>query len=119
MNKLAMLIPLLSLTLFATPLAAQTPSAARDLGTPPPPVEQVETLEEEGGLSLMVNDTSDWQNLVIAIAGSATDRDQPTAANASGTAALGKELATTCGAALSPFAVAIFDQLRTPVPVWE
>ncbi|MDZ4306742.1 Tol-Pal system beta propeller repeat protein TolB [Allopontixanthobacter sp.] len=80
-------LPLLILALFAAPVAAQ------DLGTAPPPVEEVETLEDDSGLSLTVTDTSDWQDLGIAIAGFATDRDQPTAANASGTAALGKELA--------------------------
>ncbi len=73
--------------IFAAPLAAQDPGSA------PPPAEQVETLEDQGGLTGSVTDTSDWQNLGIAIAGFATDRDQPTAANASGTAALGKELA--------------------------
>lgn len=79
---------------FAAPLAAQ------DLGSAPPPVEQLEILEEEGGLTGSVTDTSDWQDLGIAIAAFATDRDQPTGANASGTAALGQELARVISANL-------------------
>ena len=75
------LFALLILT-FAAPLAAQ------DLGTAPPPVEEVETLEDQGGLTGSVTDTSDWQDLGIAIAGFATDRDTQTAANASGIAIL-------------------------------
>ena len=75
------LFALLILT-FAAPLAAQ------DLGTAPPPEEEVETLEDQGGLTGSVTDTSDWQDLGIAIAGFATERDTQTAANASGIAIL-------------------------------
>lgn len=75
-----------ALLLVAAPLAAQ------DLGAPPPPVEEVETTEEEG-LSGSVSFEGNLEDLGIAIPGFATDRDAPTPANASGTAALGKELA--------------------------
>lgn len=72
---------------------AAAPLAAQDLGSVPPPDGQVVTIEQEGGLTGSVSDESEWQDLGIAIPGFATDRDAPTAANASGTAALGKELA--------------------------
>ncbi len=69
------------------------PAAAQDLGSAPPTQGSVETLEPDSGLTGSVSDTSDWQDLGIAIPGFATDRDVPTAASANGTAALGKELA--------------------------
>lgn len=73
-------------------LALAGPVMAQDLGTPPPPVGQVETTEEEG-LTGSVTYEGNLEDLGIAIPGFATDRDAPTPANASGTAALGKELA--------------------------
>ena len=88
-------VPAFALLLFAAPLAAQ------DLGTPPPPVGEVETTEEEG-LSGSVSFEGNLEDLGIAIPGFATDRDAPTPANASGTAALGKELARV-----------VFNDLRT------
>ncbi|ANU07304.1 Tol-Pal system beta propeller repeat protein TolB [Paraurantiacibacter namhicola] len=48
--------------------------------------------DDEGGLNVTVTDENAWQDLGIAIPGFATDRDQPTPANASGTSALGMEL---------------------------
>jgi len=53
----------------------------------------LEQIEEEGGLTGSVTDESDWQDLGIAIPAFATDSDQPTPANAGGTAALGLDLA--------------------------
>jgi len=76
MLRLAAILPLL---LLAAPAVAQD--------SPPPP----ETSEDEG-LSVTVTDENAWQDLGIAIPGFATDRDQPTAANSAGTAALGLEL---------------------------
>ena len=81
---------------MAAPLAAQN----QDLGQPAPEGGQVETTgidasgeDAEGGLTFTVTDESDWQDLGIAIPAFATDRDQPTPANSSGTAALGTEVA--------------------------
>ncbi|WP_128893582.1 Tol-Pal system beta propeller repeat protein TolB [Erythrobacter sp. HKB08] len=77
------------LILLAFGIAA--PAAAQDLGDRLPEGGEVETFEQEG-LSGSVTDESDWQDLGIAIAGFATDRDVSTPANTSGTAALGKEI---------------------------
>jgi len=68
------------------------PLMAQDLGDAPPPVTDVETVEEEVGLTGSVTDDSDWEDLGIAIASFATDRDVSTPANANGTAALGREI---------------------------
>ncbi|MBM0171389.1 Tol-Pal system beta propeller repeat protein TolB [Altererythrobacter sp. C41] len=90
------ILALLTLALFAAPAAAQDaqPTASQDLGAPVPTVGEVETIEQQdGGLTFTVTDESEWQDLGIAIPGFATDRDTPTPANSSGTAALGKELA--------------------------
>jgi len=46
----------------------------------------------EGGLSVTVTDDSAWQDLGIAIPAFATDRERTTAANSSGTTALGLEM---------------------------
>ncbi|WP_114521702.1 Tol-Pal system beta propeller repeat protein TolB [Altererythrobacter sp. ZODW24] len=78
-------------TIISLFLAA--PVAAQDVGTPPPVGGEVETIEEEGGLSGSVTDESAWEDLSIAIPGFATDRNQPTPASSGGTSALGKELA--------------------------
>ncbi len=56
------------------------------------PTIMVPELEEEG-LSGSVTDDSVWQDLGIAIAAFAPNRDEPTPANAQGTTALGLELA--------------------------
>ncbi|MEL6737939.1 MAG: Tol-Pal system protein TolB, partial [Pseudomonadota bacterium] len=81
---------------FAAPAWAQN----QDLGEPLAEGGEVEALtiegealEEEGPLRGTVTATSDWQDLGIAIPAFATDRDQPTPANANGTAALGREIA--------------------------
>ncbi len=84
----------LSLALFAAPLAAQN----EDLGEPVGEGGNVETAfeenaSEEGGLTGSVTDESDWQDLGIAIPAFATDRERSTPANASGTGALGGEIA--------------------------
>lgn len=58
------------------------------------PVEEVAVEgEDEGPLRGTVTDDSAWQDLGIAIPAFATNRDAPTPANASGTQALGAELA--------------------------
>ncbi|MEL6486368.1 MAG: Tol-Pal system beta propeller repeat protein TolB [Pseudomonadota bacterium] len=81
---------------FAAPSLAQN----QDLGEPLAEGGEVEALtiegealEEEGPLRGTVTATSDWQDLGIAIPAFATDRDQPTPANADGTGALGREIA--------------------------
>ena len=81
---------------LTAPLAAQN----TDLGEPVGEGGDVESVfeealssEDEGGLTGSTTDTSDWQDLGIAIPAFATDRDQPTPANADGTAALGREIA--------------------------
>ncbi|MFN6933944.1 MAG: Tol-Pal system beta propeller repeat protein TolB [Tsuneonella sp.] len=76
----------LLLTTAAAPLAAQ------DLGQKPPETTAVETTEEEG-LSGSVSFEGNLEDLGIAIPSFATDRNAPTPANTSGTAALGRELA--------------------------
>ncbi len=76
---------------LVAPLAA--PASAQDLGAPLPESGEVETVEQEFGLSGSVTDDSDWEDLGIAIAGFATDRDVPTPASNGGTAELGKQLA--------------------------
>ncbi|MFZ1742383.1 MAG: Tol-Pal system beta propeller repeat protein TolB [Pontixanthobacter sp.] len=63
------------------------------MGAPLPQSGNVETVEEEAGLSGSVTDDSAWEDLGIAIASFATDRDVPTPASSDGTGALGKELA--------------------------
>lgn len=75
--------------LLAAPLAAQQ----QDLGQPAPEGGEVETVEQDGGLEVNVSFEGRLDDLGIAIPGFATDVDAPTAANSSGTAALGKELA--------------------------
>nr|WP_234421326.1 Tol-Pal system beta propeller repeat protein TolB [Erythrobacter sp. EC-HK427] len=50
--------------------------------------------DDEGGISVVVTDDSAWQDIGIAIASFATNRDVATPANANGTAALGFELAS-------------------------
>lgn len=72
---------------------AAHPAAAQDLGEPIGVSEKVETLEEDFGLSGSVTDESDWQDLGIAIARFATDRDVRTSASNSGTVGLGQQLA--------------------------
>jgi TolB protein len=75
-----------SLALAASPALAQE---AVQPFTPAPVV----PAQEEDGLSGSVTDESEWQDLGIAIPAFATNREQPTPANAQGTGALGTELA--------------------------
>ncbi len=72
------------LCLVAVPVAAQDAPAEAQ-----PPIE---VLAEDDGLVGTVTDESAWQDLGIAIPAFATDREQATAANSSGTGALGAEL---------------------------
>ncbi|MEM7701487.1 MAG: Tol-Pal system beta propeller repeat protein TolB [Pseudomonadota bacterium] len=96
---------------FLSALALTFTSAAwaqdQDLGEPLAEGGQVEALaiegdeeEELGPLRGTVTDESDWRDLGIAIPAFATDRDQPTPANAQGTAALGREVANVITANL-------------------
>ncbi|WP_120716063.1 Tol-Pal system beta propeller repeat protein TolB [Tsuneonella amylolytica] len=79
--------------LFATLLMlSAAPVMAQDLGQKPPSDTPVVTTEEEG-LSGSVSFEGNLEDLGIAIPGFATDANAPTPANASGTAALGRELA--------------------------
>ncbi|MGB7407463.1 MAG: Tol-Pal system beta propeller repeat protein TolB [Pontixanthobacter sp.] len=81
--------------LFAT-ISFAIPVAAQDLGDRVEPAEAVETAFEETDSGLTGGEVVDelaMQDLGIAIARFATDRDVSTPANASGTGALGNELA--------------------------
>ena len=69
------------------------PLAAQDLGAPPPEGGEVETIDEGEGLTGSVSFEGNLQDLGVAIPAFATDRNQPTPANSSGTAALGLEIA--------------------------
>jgi TolB protein len=73
-------------------LAMGAPLAAQDLGQKPPSETPVQTTEEEG-LTGSVTFEGNLEDLGIAIPTFATDRNAETPANASGTAALGRELA--------------------------
>ena len=77
-------------TVLAFAIAA-APAAAQQ-AMPSPPILPAQSAPEEG-LSVVVTDESEWQDLGIAIPAFATNRDQPTPANSQGTAALGVELA--------------------------
>lgn len=79
----------LTLAFASTPLLAQN----QDLGQPLPEGQAVETIEEEGGLSGSVSFEGNLDDLGIAIPAFATDQNASTPANASGTAALGVDLA--------------------------
>lgn len=84
----------LGLALVAAPAVGQQAAPQSDLGAPVAQDGDVQTVEQsDGGLTFTVTDESELEDLGIAIPGFATDRDAPTAASASGTAALGKELA--------------------------
>ena len=78
-----MLKPLLAFGL----VMLAVPAAAQPIQVPTLPV-----AEDEGGLTGSVTDENAWQDLGIAIPSFATNRDQPTPANAQGTAALALEL---------------------------
>ena len=78
-----------TLALIASPLAAQN----QDLGEPMAEGQEVETIEEEEGLSGSVSFEGNLDDLGIAIPAFATDRNVATPANASGTEALGLEMA--------------------------
>ena len=78
-----------TLAFVASPLAAQN----QDLGEPLPEGQEVETIEQEEGLSGSVSFEGNLDDLGIAIPAFATDRNASTPANANGTEALGVELA--------------------------
>ena len=97
MKKTLLLLPLVAAGLA---LGTSLPAAAQnqDLGEPVGEGGAVEDItiegeEDVGPLRGTVTDESDWQDLGVAIPAFATDRNQPTPANADGTAALGREIA--------------------------
>ena len=80
---------------FVLPLAALAWApfaAAQDGPAEAAPVEASEGADD-AGLSVTVTDTSDWQDLGIAIPAFATNRDVPTPTSAGSTAALGTAVA--------------------------
>ena len=83
--------------LIAAPALAQDDDLLPDLDPGAVGAQTVEEVavegDDDGPLRGTVTDDSAWQNLGIAIASFATNRDQSTPANAQGTAALGSELA--------------------------
>ncbi len=91
--KITLFAPVLGLALIAaSPFAV----AAQDSDLDPASIgaaEEVAQDPDDGPLTGTVTDDSAWQDIGIAIASFATNRDAPTAANASGTGALGQELA--------------------------
>ena len=72
------------IALLASALLLAVPAVAQEV---PPPA-----ADDEGGLSVTVTDENAWQDLQLAIPSFATDRNQPTPANAQGTGALALEL---------------------------
>ena len=82
-----------ALVAIALTMAAPVVAQNQDLGEALPEGQDVETLEEEGGLEVTVSYEGRLDDLGIAIPSFATDRNVPTAANANGTEALGMELA--------------------------
>ncbi len=85
------------LALFAGALATTATAQNQDLGEPVGEGGEVEGLaieeDDDGPLRGTVTDESDWSDIGVAIPAFAADRDQPTPANADGTAALGREVA--------------------------
>ena len=79
--------------LVAAPFAAPVSAQNQDLAQPVTDGGVVETVDEGEGLTGSVSFEGNLDDLGIAIPGFATDRNVQTPANASGTAALGKELA--------------------------
>jgi TolB protein len=80
-------------------LLLTSPALAQDLGERPPATGSVDraaigasTSQPAQGLDITITDESEWRDLSIAIPSFATDRDQPTPANAQGTAALGRAI---------------------------
>ena len=82
---------ILRLTATLALLLAPVAASAQDVSAAPPPASDSDTSNDEV-LSVTVTDENAWQDLGIAIPGFATDRDQQTPANSSGTSALGMEL---------------------------
>ena len=82
-----------ALVAIALTMAAPVVAQNQDLGEALPEGQDVETVEEEGGLEVTVSYEGRLDDLGIAIPSFATDRNVPTAANANGTEALGMELA--------------------------
>ena len=83
----------------AMSLAAAAPAYAQS--APPSPQEQPQAQpSDSGGLTGSVSDENPWQDLGIAIATFATDRDVPTGTTAGSTAALGRSLSQIVAADL-------------------
>lgn len=70
-------------------LLTSVPASAQTLDLPPL---SSPAAAEDAGLSVTVTDDSAWQDTGIAIPAFATNRDEPTPANAEGTRALGLEI---------------------------
>ena len=121
-----------AIALAGMPFAALAQN--QDLGEPLAEGGEVEVMQteasdaegEDEGLTFTVTDTSDWQDLGIAIPAFATNRDVPTPANADGTAALGREVARVITANLrnnglfkptgpDSLPTPEFQQVRSPV----
>ena len=82
-----------ALVAIAMTMAAPALAQNQDLGEALPEGQDVETIEEDGGLEVSVSYEGRLDDLGIAIPSFATDRNVPTPANANGTEALGLELA--------------------------
>ena len=82
-----------ALVAIAMTMAAPSLAQNQDLGEAMPEGQDVETVEEDGGLEVTVSYEGRLDDLGIAIPSFATDRNVPTPANANGTEALGLELA--------------------------
>ncbi|MGE5952481.1 MAG: Tol-Pal system protein TolB, partial [Qipengyuania vulgaris] len=82
-----------ALVAIAMTMAAPAVAQNQDLGEALPEGQEVETVEEDGGLEVSVSYEGRLDDLGIAIPSFATDRNAPTPANANGTEALGLELA--------------------------
>ncbi len=77
---------------FSSPVLAQDSLDPAGLDAPAVESAQIEG-DDDGPLRGTVTDDSAWQDLGIAIPAFATNRDEPTPANAQGTRALGLEIA--------------------------
>ncbi|MEN7538516.1 Tol-Pal system beta propeller repeat protein TolB [Aurantiacibacter flavus] len=95
--KIPALLTAVTLSLSVPAVAQSSGDLMTDLDPAGIGAEPVETTMDDGGedgpLRGTVTDDSAWQDTGIAIPAFATNREQPTPANSSGTTALGRELA--------------------------
>ncbi|MFC4257173.1 Tol-Pal system protein TolB [Altererythrobacter xixiisoli] len=78
--------------LFSVSILIAVPAMAQGAVAPPAIVVPPTAPAEDEGFTFTVTDDNAWEDLGIAIPAFATNSDQPTPANSSGTAALGFEL---------------------------